>query len=172
MPTSFPHNIPAIIYTMAKLAPRSILDVGPGYGKYGFLAREYLDGFSGRLRLDAVEVFPEYQEQVGWSPYDEVIVGDLLDVELPRRYDLTLMIDVLEHFDRADGYHALYRALSASDAIIVSTPIDYEQGEVAGNAREAHLSEWSPDDYPEYGLQWRDIKSDEHSWLGLVIAAP
>jgi 2-polyprenyl-3-methyl-5-hydroxy-6-metoxy-1,4-benzoquinol methylase len=168
MPSSYPHNIPAIVGTMLRLQPRSLLDVGPGYGKYGFMAREYLDDFRGDMRIEAVEVFPDYLERVGWSPYDRVHHGSLVDVELPDRYDLVLMIDVLEHFDRADGYDALYRALSAGDAVLVSTPIGYEQGPSHGNVHETHLSEWHPDDLTSHGMTWEDVASDELSFTGLV----
>ena len=168
MPSSYPHNIPAIVQVMLDLRPASMLDIGPGYGKYGFLAREYVDDFRGEMRIDAVEVFPDYLRRVGWSPYDEVLHVNLLEVDLHRHYDLVLMIDVLEHFDRPDGYDAIYRATSAGDAVLISTPIGYEQGASHGNEHEAHLSEWHPDDLTSHGLTWEDVASDELSWVGLV----
>ena len=168
MPSSYPHNLPRLINVLMQRKPESILDVGPGYGKFGFLAREYLDDFERRVRVDAVEVFPDYLERVGWSPYDEVIWGNFLEVPLERRYDLVLMIDVLEHFTKADGYRALYRALSVGKEVLISTPIGYEQGECHGNVHEAHLSEWTVEDFTSHGMTWRDAGTDQLSVIGVA----
>lgn len=43
MPTSHPNQINEIIQIAELLRPASVLDVGVGYGKYGFLLREYLE---------------------------------------------------------------------------------------------------------------------------------
>ena len=47
--------------------PDSILDVGMGFGKYGFLSRKYLELFDGREKLndwkriiDSIEIFGNY----------------------------------------------------------------------------------------------------------------
>ena len=39
MPTSEYVQIPKVVEVIARLAPRTVLDVGAGYGKYGVLAR-------------------------------------------------------------------------------------------------------------------------------------
>jgi ubiquinone/menaquinone biosynthesis C-methylase UbiE len=46
MPTSYLNNIPDIITAIKSQNPKSILDVGCGFGKYGFLIREYLELWS------------------------------------------------------------------------------------------------------------------------------
>ena len=49
MPTSDMHNIVPILTIMQHLQPRSVLDIGCGFGKYGVLLREYLDIWHERL---------------------------------------------------------------------------------------------------------------------------
>lgn len=59
MPTSNLELAPRIVRLVETADPhRSILDVGPGYGKYGILLREYLNRKP--ERLDAIEVEPSY----------------------------------------------------------------------------------------------------------------
>ena len=67
MPSSAPDVIPAVVNLVWELAPRSILDIGAGNGKYGVLFRDYLEQrlldikdnlpVSRVARVDAVEGF-------------------------------------------------------------------------------------------------------------------
>lgn len=50
MPTSRPHQINKILELIILTAPESLLDIGPGFGKYGFLARGYCARAQGALR--------------------------------------------------------------------------------------------------------------------------
>jgi hypothetical protein len=43
MPTSHKYQIKEIMELMVLINPKKILDLGIGFGKYGYLAREYLD---------------------------------------------------------------------------------------------------------------------------------
>ncbi len=43
MPSSRPNTIPTVIHLVRQLKPKSILDVGVGFGKWGHLFREYTD---------------------------------------------------------------------------------------------------------------------------------
>lgn len=144
MPSSYLANIPAVMDVILTRNPKSILDIGCGWGKYGFLIREYLDQWQREIRIDAVECFREYLDR---SPahkiYDRIYQGVFPDVEIPGRFDLTLMTDVLEHFDQEAGAEAVRHALGFSDAVLVCTPLGYEQGAEFGNELEVHRSEWS-----------------------------
>src|SRR6266496_4491275 len=117
MPTSPWNSIPTILDVAMNLEPRpsKVLDVGIGYGKFGFLSREYLTFWNSpdearTVQVDGVEAFAGYVGALQEHIYDHVFLGDARDV-LPTlgddSYDLVLMIDVIEHFDKAEGERVL-----------------------------------------------------------------
>src|SRR5687767_4514446 len=76
VPTSHFHQINEIVELIKRTAPDSLLDVGVGFGKFGLLAREYLDVWNERLdkkdwkaRIEGVEVFPQYLTPVHHHVY-------------------------------------------------------------------------------------------------------
>ena len=91
--------------------PSSLLDIGLGNGKIGFLARDLLDTILGQrykkeeweIRIDGVEVFPDYIQEFQKAIYDNIIIGDAFDVIDPLgSYDLIFLGDVLEHFEKKE----------------------------------------------------------------------
>ena len=174
MPSSYLGNVPVIVRTVARLDPQRVLDVGPGYGRYGFLFRERLDDFRWERRLDAVDVFPEYLERSRTAfLYDRFFEGDFLAVEIPPEYDLVTMIDVLEHFTDADGERALDKALALAPQVLIATPLDYEQGPMHGNPHEEHRSEWPSERLEEFatarGASWERVAGGmERSVIGVL----
>lgn len=157
MPTSQHYQVSKILDLIININPQAVLDVGTGFGKYGFLCREYLDIWEGKQdykkftrRIDGIEVFPDYLTPVHAFVYDEVLIGNALDVveSLKRSYDLALLIDVLEHFEKPDGIRLLKSLLGKTRFLAVSVPKDIgEQGEMFHNSHEAHLATWVPRDF-------------------------
>lgn len=153
MPTSHLRQLSAIVEAIDIINPQSVLDVGVGFGKYGVLTREYLELRDGRSRyddwqrrIDGVEIFPGYLTPLHRFVYDEVFVGDALDVlpALATHYDLVLLVDVLEHFTKSAGGRVLEYALERGRNVIVSTPRAFiEQGAAFDNPSEEHLSLWT-----------------------------
>lgn len=144
MPTSFVEQIELITQIIVRENPSSLLDIGAGYGKYGLLAREYADKYPWSMRIDAVEPF-SYLDWIGNKVYDNVYRKDFLDIDFIDHYDLTLMIDVLEHFEKKDGWKALDKALALSKkGVLISTPVEPAvQGAEYGNPWEVHKSKWT-----------------------------
>ena len=152
MPTSQPYQLGSIMELVVRSKPQSVLDVGVGFGKYGYLVREYLeiwgdgDQYEQWLRtIDGVEVFEPYIREVQRAVYNEVFIGNATEVlpTLEKQYDLILLIDVLEHFTYEDGMTVLTAALQKGRNIIVSTPWDIGvQGEGYGNVYETHHFQW------------------------------
>ena len=69
MPSSSSDYISAVVNIMRLINPSTMLDIGIGFGKYGFLAREYLELWDGRDKhkredwkrtIDGIEAFEEY----------------------------------------------------------------------------------------------------------------
>jgi hypothetical protein len=64
------------------------------------------------------------------------------------KYDLILMIDVIEHMHKDEGTKLLQRVANNCKYFLVSTPMGYvEQDESNGNKNEKHLSGWVPEDF-------------------------
>ena len=95
------------------VAPRLVLDVGVGFGKYGYLIREYLDVRGAKndfgkyrrenwaTRLDGIEVCSEYIGDPQRMIYDHIYIGDVVGL-LPTvgHHDFIWASHVLEHLDQ------------------------------------------------------------------------
>lgn len=153
MPSSSSSQISVIVQLISLTNPQSLLDIGVGFGKYGFLAREYLELWDGRerysewtRRIDGVEAYHEYLTPIHRLIYNDLYEGNALDVikELTFRYDLALLIDVLEHFEAADGERLLREVRGKARNLLISTPKHPGHQDAAfGNPFEKHLSEWT-----------------------------
>ena len=152
MPTSHFYQLPQILELILFTDPKTILDIGVGFGKYGFLSREYLELWDDsheytkwQRRIDGIEVFEKYITPVHSFVYDKIYTGNALKVlpNLERCYDLVLLIDVLEHFDYAQGLAILQKIQVIGRNIIVSTPKDIGQREkFFENPFESHRFQW------------------------------
>jgi 2-polyprenyl-3-methyl-5-hydroxy-6-metoxy-1,4-benzoquinol methylase len=146
-----------IIY---KLSPNSILDVGAGFGKYGLLCREYLELWDGRnkyhefiRRIDGVEVYQKYITPVHEFAYNNIYSEDItvLIDKIDYRYDLVLLIDVLEHFDKPTGQSLLQKLLRQNNGVLISTPKNPgAQTEVFENIYETHRAKWTRDELSSF----------------------
>jgi SAM-dependent methyltransferase len=171
MPTSYPHNISKLLGLVIAESPRSALDIGTGYGKWGFLLREYLDDFRWAHQIDGIEAWPDYVSRSSARRYyDHLALGVFPDArsELGPDYDLALMIDVLEHYEPDQGHNALDVALSLAPVVLISTPHDYPQGDVNGNPFERHRSEWRPEDIRRHGTFEDHSDLNGRSTIGLL----
>lgn len=162
MPSSRPNTIPTVIHLVRQLKPRSILDVGVGFGKWGHLFREYTDILEAehdprryrranwQVRIDGIEGFAAYVTNMHRYLYNDVYIGNARDLikNLPR-YDLIFAGDVLEHFDKAAGFEFLRDALKlANRAVIITTPkFETGQEDLCDNELERHRSLWSEKDF-------------------------
>lgn len=152
MPTSQFHQINEIVELMFLTRPASILDAGIGFGKYGMLAREYLDVWNRRrrsecaIRIDGIEVFREYLNSVHDFVYNRICVGDAVDVvpRLDLEYDVILLIDVIDHLDRERRGLLLNASTKRGRNLMISTPKDIgHKGAFLGNAYESHRAAWT-----------------------------
>jgi len=161
--------------------PRKVLDVGFGFGKWGLLLREYLEYFgqSGKpadsrtVVIDGVEVFPPYIGRIQRAIYDSIYEGDIV-VILPRiasdSYDLVMLIDVLEHFDKSQGSNVLKECQRVGKAVIVSTPSGwFAQGAAYGNPYEVHKALWTRKDLKQAGARFVFRMGN---WIGVFARPP
>ncbi|OGK81400.1 MAG: hypothetical protein A2050_14300 [Candidatus Rokubacteria bacterium GWA2_73_35] len=174
MPSSFHDALAVVLPFVIGIEPKSILDVGIGFGKYGVLFREYLDvarpsdpgapfdPTRRTTRIDGIEAHAPYVTPLQRAVYDTIHIGGALEL-LPTlgRYDLVFAADLLEHLTRDDGraFLALSLARVNLGVLLVMPALDFEQGAVFGNAYEIHRSSWAPADFAPYPdadvLTWR-----------------
>lgn len=160
MPTSRPIALKHICNCILNLQPKSVLDIGIGFGKNGFLAREYTDIWKGRVfsnwttRIDGIEIFPDYLSEIQYMIYDNIYIGDAAKViKRLGNYDMIICTAVLEHFTKEDGNSLLTDIKNLRTKLgIVVLPINVKpQGAVYGNEHERHVSEWTLEDLSVYG---------------------
>lgn len=167
MPTSWYQAIPLILHHVEREQPQSILDVGVGFGKYGFLMREILEipferyhKQQWKIRIDGVEAFETYMTPVHDYVYDRIYYGNVVELvdHLPS-YDVVLLIDVLEHFSKDEGLYVIHKLLERTNkALIVSTPIYPDlQEEYLGNSFKEHKSRWSLIDFVDFDFTYHEL---------------
>lgn len=160
MPTSNLLQLNEITQLIKATSPKALLDVGVGFGKYGFLAREYLELWDHRQhyddwtrQIDGIEAFPGYVGPLQRMIYNTIHLGNALDVlpTLNTRYDLVLLIDVLEHFSREDGLKLLNECLRIGRNLIIAVPKPLsDQGAAFGNEFETHKFDWQVRDFSTF----------------------
>lgn len=166
MASSFINQVPTIIHLVQKLKPVSILDIGKGFGKYGFLIHEYagidnnkkldhtktLKELSG-IKIDAVEVDADLMLPHLSQLYNQIYFEDILTLykNLPT-YDLVLMIDIIEHINKEAALHLLQYLLSKGSKIIVATPKHFFEQDLYQSKFEHHVSHWTKKDFEKLGF--------------------
>jgi 2-polyprenyl-3-methyl-5-hydroxy-6-metoxy-1,4-benzoquinol methylase len=161
MASSFADQIPTVVYVLEKLNPKTVLDVGKGFGKYGFLLHEYVGidhrkkpdphrtlAQQSRVAIDAVEVNPSYQWQHISQFYRDVYFGRIEELcdSLPT-YDVVLMADVIEHIEKIAALRVVELFLARGSTLLISTPRKFFQQELFESPDERHVSFWTVKDF-------------------------
>lgn len=166
MPTSPYAHIEYIVNILHQIRPSSILDIGLGNGKIGFIARDFLDVMLNeaylkrdwKVKIDGIEIFEPYIQTHQRFIYDDIFIGDAFDViDRLGKYDLVILGDVLEHFNKEKAWQFLDKcAFHSNMALIINIPLgDCPQPNIYGNEYERHCSTWFEDDFDSFLLQKR-----------------
>jgi SAM-dependent methyltransferase len=149
---------------------KTVVDVGAGAGTW----RDFLGPRIPDAKWTAIEVWGPYLEMFALEQrYDQVILGDARDVDLPVA-DLYIFGDVLEHMPAEDAIVLWERARKIAKWLVINLPVRrYEQGALFGNPHEVHAHHW---DVPAVLKSFPGIISshsgfpDEGSVVGAFIA--
>ncbi len=160
MPIGSYTAIPHVAADLVRCRPRSVLDLGVGFGMYGAVVREWVD-FGVRpwtTRLVGVEAWGSYRSPL-WDLYDVMYV-ETIQEHLQRdgsTFDCIILGDVLEHFELSEGdtlLSHLKTRLNPQGRLFAITPAYFHpQDAVYGNEFERHRSLWTADDLARRGFE-------------------
>lgn len=150
MPSSFAGSFAPIVNTLIHANPGRVLDIGPGWGKYGLACREYLPDLE---FLAAIEV-PQGRLSTQDAIYDHVFVGDVRNAPDTTfaGYDVALLIDVIEHMTLDDGMQILSTIQENGCCPLVSTPKQFMEQHDDLNPFETHVSLWTWEHFADFGV--------------------
>jgi len=170
-----------VVEEIVKTQPKTILDIGIGFGKWGFLSREYLDCWRDKIypntwqiKIIGIEIWRPFADQLPWNRlfYDDIYIGDAYEIidKIDENFDLIIANDVLEHLEKDRGLILLDKILNKTDKkAIVNVPIgEGWLGNVIldNNPYEAHKAVWSSNDLikaaNKHNCEYRSI-----SWRGV-----
>lgn len=182
MPFSHSSLLSVVVGFLEKKQPQSILDVGVGFGQFGFLARTNLEHVNlfewdelgsrkrgkeeWKIEIHGIEAFPGYITPVHDYAYNHIFIGDALEI-LPRlvlQYELVLATEILEHFDKDDGLKFIKLLKRASSGLVlISTPKEFIEQTYAANPYENHRSHWTKSDLEREGFD--EFLDNDESWV-------
>lgn len=129
----------------------------------GFLCREYLEVYGYRYdkdrwirKIDAVEVYPKYITPVHKYIYDNIYISNILDfVSEMGKYDLIILSDILEHFEKENAFKLLDDLQNKSHYILIITPNGFrpqtiDNPYVRDNIYEEHKCGFLAKDFEKY----------------------
>lgn len=160
MPTSTWVHISTVADEIYKHQPKSVLDIGMGFGRWGMIAREVLDVIKGRIfpeswqtKIDAIEIFEKYITDLQRTLYNNIFITDVRNFVNNENffYDMIIAGDVIEHLEKSEALDIIAKLRTRCKVLIIGIPLGdrYKQGTVCGNTHEAHLSVWQPDDFAD-----------------------
>lgn len=168
--TSTASSIPFVVRKMREVRPARILDMGCGSGRWGVLAREFLEYWEHRFRpgdwrtrITGVDINP-----TNWTPvhdyvYDAHYTDDARTWKYMPVHDLIIATDVLEHMDKPDAMQVMEQMWRTGAHVIVGIPLGpgWLRGGFDGNPHEAHLSEWEYRDFMQQPVIDHEVTKTE-----------
>ena len=154
MPSSSHLGLSLALEHVVRLRPRRVLDVGVGFGKWGFLLREALDFMWGRedreqwtVQIDGIDAHRYDSPLLDWV-YDDLRIADARDVidELGG-YDVVVIGDAIEHFEKDEGVALLDALLQQNRNVVLTTPVEFFEQRREDNPYEEHRSHWTVNDF-------------------------
>ncbi len=135
MPTSVTYHIPYVTDFMIQLRANSMLDIGTGLGKWGFLQRDLVGARMKQtkegtmtMQVTGVEAH-DYPRTVPWLPkiYNTLIESDIaLCIDDLDQHELVMCMDCFEHIPKQVGLALLPKLINlATKGFILSLPTEH-----------------------------------------------
>jgi len=160
MGLSHPDSFAMCMHTVIALKPKSVLDVGCGFGMFGLGFRIYgaawhnyklkIEESYHSIRVDGVEICENHVQAWHDIFYDHIFMGNVVELagSLPN-YDVLYMGDCLEHLTEMEASLAIPHLWSRADRLFMlafpcSTQVSGPRNKF-GNDRGGHLTAWVPE---------------------------
>jgi len=162
MSTSNWQNISYNIELIKRINPKKILDIGCGFGRWGFLCREFLDLWDDGVYIknnfsrfiDAVEIYKNYIQPYHYYFYNNIYIENAVDFlySTTNFYDLIIAGDVIEHFKKDEGFKLIELSLKKSKFVMINIPIgkNWPQEATEENIYEEHRRVWFKKDFNKF----------------------
>ncbi len=138
----------------------SLIDVGCGRGIVGAITRIYRTP----KRLIGVDIFQDYIDFCKkYNIYDELHCLDLRNTPLPfnkNEFSVATCIETIEHLPKRCGEKLLEELQRIAHMVIISTPSSFFRqpiGYVSDNPFQAHVSEWTVEDFKKRGYDVKGV---------------
>jgi hypothetical protein len=126
--------------------PSTVLDVGAGAGKMGYLCREAVK----HSRIDCIEPTESYIDTYKLNTiYNKVYntsIQDFATKHCQNRYDLVIFGDILEHLFRSEAIDCLDFILYRTNWAMIVWPTNLPQDDWGDNTYEIHKSNFKLND--------------------------
>ena len=164
MPSSMHFNLTFMTDFIFRCKPKTVLDIGIGFGKWGLLCREFIEAHADRCfpkqwkcRVDGVEIWKRYIEGFPWLQhiYNEVYNGDISKIlGSIGKYDMIIAGDIIEHMPRPACERVLRGLVKrAKKVILLSIPLGanwLDNKIVDNNPHEKHQSAWTENEVASF----------------------
>ena len=145
--------VPVLVEKMREIKPKTVLDIGVGFGKVGLLIREYLEAWEDRvtpeewdIEIIGVEGFKAYHKgSVQNIVYNGIMYIDVMDLYWASGiFNLITCIDMLEHLEKEDALPLIQKMKEHGQHVLLSIPTGpgWLRHPYGKNPLEAHVSEW------------------------------
>jgi len=140
-----------------KFNPKSILDIGCGFGLFGYAAKT----INPEIEYTGVDI-SKYVGKYWNDNIGELIVNDITNVFINKHYDLILFIDILEHLLYEDLEIVLKNECNRDGAFIFSIPFE---GDPNLEADATHIIKEDKDWWVEKLSKYFNIRDAPKEWL-------
>ncbi len=136
---------------MRELKPRTILDAGSGFGQYSYYVAKNSDAevLGVDINGDEVEKCNKFAGamRIARLSFQQ---GDLEKLEIDRKFDLVISVDVMEHIKNdLQVFTNFFRLLSAGGKVLISTPSNFGGSNVHEEGEHSFIDEHYRDGYTE-----------------------
>ena len=169
-------NLPFCIDALLQIAPRRVLDLCVGTGRWGALTREFCDGglaqasVSRRIHVAGIASSAAQITDSLATFYDRIYIGDagILLAQLPGPWDVAILDGLLQDMDAAAGRRLLDTCVANCTYALVST----ELGGAPGGRAPAPLAVWHAHEFLAYPLVRRALFEDHagQPWGTFVLS--